>query len=107
MSTFVACQEEYIGGTLWNRNVIAQLAYKSCSSFHESFCSGVYITRMCHFDGEWGYIDYSSCTMGIDATPFVMVEITGSTDISVPATVNQVSRCHAIAWYHAYPHVVK
>ena len=50
-----------------------------CSAFHSNFRSGVYITRMCSEDGEWGGIDFSSCTMRSDANPLLVFEINSTT----------------------------
>jgi len=48
----------------------------------------VYIGRKCNFNAEWEDVDFSNCTMDLDATPFIAVEVqqtasntTNSTDV--------------------------
>jgi len=87
----LACQQDYIGGILWSSHRINQLARVRCSKFHSSFRPGVFITRMCDNKGVWGTVDYSSCTMRLEAVPLLMVEVRdfdNSTDVIFP--VNQV-----------------
>ena len=74
VSSCIACQPNYIDGTSWNRQLSGKQARIRCSTFHRSFRPGVYITRRCDNNGEWGDVDYSSCTMRPDALPVVMVE---------------------------------
>ena len=89
--THSACQQDYIGGLLWERQRVNQLARISCSRLHPSFHTGVYITRMCSPSGEWGRVDFCSCTMRLSATPFIMIEAKGfSSSENVSALSDQV-----------------
>ena len=90
----VACPQNYIGGILWNRHRVNEVAHIRCSNFYSSFRPGVYITRMCNNNGEWGNADYSSCTMRLEALPLIMVEIKDvDSSISATSVVNQVGGC--------------
>jgi len=75
--THLACQKDYTGGLLWERQRVNQLARIRCSRFHPSLHSGVYITRMCNSNGEWGSVDFCSCTMRLSAIPFILIEVKG------------------------------
>lgn len=90
--TYVACEPQYKNGLLWERHQNNQLARIRCSAFHSNFRSGVYITRICNENGEWGVIDFSSCTMRSDAKPLLVFEI-NSTSLVVNAegVMNDVS----------------
>ena len=64
-----------------------------CSRFYPSFSPGVYITRMCTNNGEWGNVDYSSCTMRLEALPLIMAEVKDlDSAISTTSVVNQVRK---------------
>ena len=65
-----------------------QLARLRCSEFHPSFRSGVYISRMCGSDGQWGEIDFTNCTMDLNSAPFVHVELQLSADRFTDSLVN-------------------
>jgi len=98
---YLACQQDYIGGILWSSHRINQLARVRCSKFHPSFRPGVFITRMCNNNGVWGTVDYSSCTMRLEAIPLLMVEVRdfdNSTDVIL--TVNQVCSYVNITKFH-------
>ena len=69
------CHEAYYGGLLWRTQSANQMARMRCSEYHPSFQSGVYIGRMCSSSGQWGDVDFSNCTMDLDATPFIAVEL--------------------------------
>ena len=90
----LACQPDYIGGILWKRNIINSVARIRCSAFYRSFRPGVFITRMCNSNGGWGNVDYSSCTMRLEAVPLIMVEIKdiGSSTNATSVAVNQVRK---------------
>ena len=47
---------------------------------------------MCNSNGQWGNVDYSSCTMRLEAVPLIMVEVKdiGSSTNAISA-INQVS----------------
>ena len=89
--TLIACQQDYIGGILWNRHMINQVARIRCSAFHSSFRPGVYITRMCNNNGEWGSVDYSSCAIRLEAVPLILVEVKDpGSSANATSVVNQV-----------------
>ena len=49
---------------------------------------------MCQSSGEWGSADFSSCTMRLSATPFIMMEVKGfDSDANVTGLSNQVQNC--------------
>ena len=56
----------------------------------------MYITRMCTNNGEWGNVDYSSCTMRLEdpqALPVIMVEFKDlDSSINATSAVNQVRK---------------
>jgi len=101
--TFVACQEDFSGGLLWDKSRINTLAAQPCSKLHSSFRSGVNIKRWCQSDGSWSSVGISDCTMFINSNPIVLLYFTVSsetgdaqqliTDIYIAATqaVNKVS----------------
>jgi len=72
---FVVCQDSYSEGLLWRAQSAGQLARLRCSEFHPSLRSGVYISRICGPDGQWGEIDFTNCTMDLQASPFIHVEL--------------------------------
>ena len=78
---YLACEPEYRSGLLWDRRQNNQLARIRCSMFHSNFRSGVYITRMCNENGEWGNIDFSSCTMRANTNPLLVFEINSTSSI--------------------------
>ena len=89
-----ACPQDYSGGILWNRHRVNEIAHIRCSNFHPSFRPGVYITRMCNSNGEWGNVDYSSCTMKLKVLPVIMIEVKQfDSSINTTSIVNQVGRC--------------
>lgn len=53
------------------------LASVNCSDLHPNFHSKVYITRPCHYNREWGSVDFSQCTMKPNSTLIIMIEVTG------------------------------
>lgn len=62
--------------------------------FHSSFRSGVYVTRMCDENGEWGDVDFSMCTMKSTATPLIVFEVNTTTSpLRTSAIVNEVCLC--------------
>ena len=72
------CQAEYNFGIVWERRTAGQQSRVSCSDFHPIFNAGIYITRRCNNNGEWGEADFSSCTVRITftpLTPLIMVEV--------------------------------
>jgi len=80
LSTYISiintvCHEAHYDGLLWRTQSADQTARMRCSEYHPSFQSGVYIGRMCSSNGEWGDVDFSNCTMDLDATPFIAVEV--------------------------------
>jgi len=81
----IVCHEDYHGGLLWRTQSANQMARLRCSEYHPSFQSGVYIGRMCNSNAEWEDVDFSNCTMDIDATPFIAVE---AQDVASNATVS-------------------
>jgi len=89
--THVACPQDYIGGLLWERQRANQLARISCSRFHPSLHTGVYVTRTCGSNGEWGSVDFCRCTMRLNSMPFILIEVKGfGPSINVTALTNQV-----------------
>ena len=89
-----ACPQNYTGGILWNRHRVNEIAHIRCSRFYPSFSPGVFITRMCNSNGEWGNVDYSSCTLRQGVFPLIMIEVKDpDNSISVASVVNQVGRC--------------
>ena len=89
-----ACPQNYVGGILWNKHRVNETARVRCSNFYSSFRPAVYITRMCTNSGEWGNVDYSSCTMRPEALPLIMVEVKDlNSSVSTTSVVNQVGRC--------------
>lgn len=85
---FVVCHEAYHGGLLWRTQSTNQMAHLRCSDYHPSFQSGVYIGRMCNFNAEWEAVDFSNCTMDLDATPFIAVEVQQTaSNVTVPTDV--------------------
>ena len=71
-----------------------EVAHVRCSRFYSSFSPGVYITRMCNSNGEWGNVDYSSCTIRLEALPLIIVEIQDlNSSISTSSVINQVGKC--------------
>jgi len=100
---FTACQEDYSTGILWQRHDSDQLARVRCSTLHSNFRSGVDITRMCYFNGEWADVDMSSCTMRSDASPLVMVETDNG---NVTVIVNEVCIRNLQYMYYRYAHVL-
>ena len=51
----------------------------------------MYITRICTINGEWDNVDYSSCTMRLEALPLIMVEVKDFDSlINTTSIVNQV-----------------
>ena len=92
--TYVACPQDYTGGILWNRHRINDVARIRCSTLYSSFRPGVYITRMCNSNGEWSAVDYSSCTMRLEALPLIMVEIINLDNLTdATSIVNKVCIC--------------
>ena len=87
---YVGCQPSYIDGILWNRHLVGGQARVRCSRLYRSFRPGVYITRMCNDNKEWGDVDYSSCTMRPGANPLIMFEIIGTVDMSASSVVSEV-----------------
>ena len=88
-----ACPESYIGGIIWNKHRVNEVARVRCSNFYYSFRPGVYITRMCTNSGEWGNVDYSNCTMRLEALPLMMVEVKDlDSSINTTSVENQVCR---------------
>ena len=86
-----ACDSEYSGGVVWPRRQSNQLVRIRCSALYSSFRSGVYITRMCYSNGEWGDVDMSACTMRSDANPVILVETRSEVDATM--LINQVLKC--------------
>ena len=41
---------------------------------------------MCNSNGEWGDVDFSNCTMNLDATPFIAVEVQQPVNDTVNST---------------------
>ena len=87
---YVVCQPNYIDGVSWDRHRTGQQARIRCSRFHPSFRPGVYITRMCNDNKEWGDVDYSSCTMRPEADPFVMLEVEAMADTNSSSITAEV-----------------
>ena len=69
------CHEEFYEGLLWRAQIADRMSHLRCSEFHPSFQSGVYIGRMCGSEGQWKELDFSNCTMDLDARPFISIEI--------------------------------
>ena len=69
------CHEEFYEGLLWRTQIADRMSHLRCSEFHPSFQSGVYIGRMCGSEGQWKELDFSNCTMDLDARPFISIEI--------------------------------
>lgn len=68
------------------------MAQIRCSAFHSSFRSGVYISRMCNEIGEWDEIDFSSCTMRLDAKPLLVFETNSTSSVvNTEEIMNDVS----------------
>ena len=89
---YIACEPEYRNGLLWERHQSNQTAQIRCSIFHPSFRSGVYIGRMCNENGEWSGIDFSSCTMRLDAKPLLVFEINSTSSVvNTEEIMNDVS----------------
>ena len=89
----LACEPEYSHGLLWGRHQSNQLVHIRCSAFHSNFRSGVYITRMCDENGEWGEVDFSMCTMKTTATPLIVFEVNTTTSpLRTSAIVNEVCK---------------
>ena len=89
---YIACEPEYKNGLLWERHQSNQMAQIRCSAFHSSFRSGVYISRMCNENGEWSEIDFSSCTMRLDAKPLLVFEINSTSSVvNTEEIMNDVS----------------
>ncbi|XP_065884496.1 uncharacterized protein [Dysidea avara] len=84
-----ACDSEYSGGIVWPRRQANNLVRIRCSALHSSFRSGVYITRMCYSNGEWGGVNMSACTMRLDANPLVLVETNSEVDATM--LTNQIT----------------
>ena len=75
---------------MWPRRQANNLVRIRCSALHSSFRSGVYITRMCYSNGEWGGVNMSACTMRLDANPLVLVETNSEVDATM--LTNQVHK---------------
>ena len=69
------CHEEFYDGLLWRAQIANNVNHLKCSDYHPSFQSGVYIGRTCNSDGQWEQVDYSNCTMDLDAQPFIAIEV--------------------------------
>ena len=78
-----ACESEYSNGIVWPKRQSGSSVSIRCSVLHSSFRSGVYITRMCFPNGQWGDVDMSACTMRSEATPLVMVETSSEVNASL------------------------
>ena len=78
---YIACEPEYKNGLFWERRQNNQLAQIRCSAFHSNFRSGVYISRMCSENGDWGDTDFSRCTMRSDANPLLVFEINSTSSV--------------------------
>ena len=92
MHMYIACEPEYRNGLLWERHQSNQMAQIRCSTFHPSFRSGVYIGRICNENGEWSDIDFSSCTMRLDAKPLLLFEINSTSSVvNTEEIMNDVS----------------
>lgn len=76
----IVCHEEFYDGLLWRAQIANNMNHLRCSDYHPSFQSGVYIGRMCNSDGQWEQVDYSNCTMDLDAQPFIAIEVILSVD---------------------------
>ena len=88
----LACEPDYRNGLVWERHQNNQLANIRCSVFHSNFRSGVYITRMCNDNGEWGDIDFSSCTMRANANPVLVFEVNSTLSVvNVEGILSDVS----------------
>jgi len=86
-----ACESEYSNGIVWPRRLSGSSVSIRCSVLHLSFRSGVYITRMCLPNGQWGDVDMSACTMKSETTPLVMVET--SSEVNTSLLTSQVLYC--------------
>ena len=63
-----------------------------CSQFHQSFQSGVYVTRLCNENGEWEQIDFSDCTMRNGSTPIIILEYNHNiSNLNSSSIVSEVS----------------
>lgn len=75
MYMHAVCHEEFHDGLLWRAQIAKNMNHLRCSDYHPSFQSGVYIGRMCNSDGQWEQVDYSNCTMDLDAQPFIAIDV--------------------------------
>ena len=94
---YTGCQQSYVDGMLWDRHLTGQQARIRCSRLYKSFRPGVYITRMCYDNRQWGDVDFSSCTMRPEANPLIMVEVVKVTD-DIP-TSSVVDEVHVYVLY--------
>lgn len=83
------CQDSFDEGLLWRTQSAGQIARLRCSEFHPSFRSGVFIGRKCGSDGQWGEIDFTNCTMDLNASPFIHVELQTSANDSTSSVMNR------------------
>jgi len=98
---FVVCQDSFSEGLLWRAQSAGQMARLRCSEFHPSLRSGVYIGRMCGSEGQWGEIDFTNCTMDLNASPFIHVELQLSVNTFTNSTVN-IIRNRVRTYVHMY-----
>ena len=77
-----------------------ELASVNCSDLHPNFHSKVYITRPCHYNREWGNVDFSQCTMKPNSTVIIMIEVKGILIANNTALImNDVSKYHTFISY--------
>lgn len=85
---FTVCQDSFSEGLFWRTQSAGQIAHLRCSEFHPSLKSGVFIGRMCGLDSQWGEVDFTNCTMDLNASPFIHVELQMSANNSIGSLVN-------------------
>lgn len=85
---FTVCQDSFSEGLFWRTQSAGEVARLRCSEFHPSLRSGVFIGRTCDSDGQWGEIDFTNCTMDLNASPFIHVELQMPTSNFTGSIVN-------------------
>jgi len=76
----LACDQDYNSGIVWEKQRTNESTDHSCSDLHSYFQSGVYISRQCHHNRQWGSVDFSDCILRPNSTLLVMVEVNSSSN---------------------------
>lgn len=69
----LACPRSIYGGVLWEKTAENTVASKPCTDAGVYFRIGPMASRYCQSGGTWANVDFTSCTLTKQATPFALV----------------------------------